>query len=191
MSLQFLHDLSVLECFIWLWVEKRKASMVCCGIEWWEHSKLWTRLTISLGNEYILHLTFIAPKLIAAKAFHNKRKDLLDRGTHMPVYFVCGCLKWGTICWQFAYKGCFRTALDVSWAMAAASAIPAHQFLVALGCFAMLGASAPLFSRLSLLTVSLKIRIGKGLCIFGWESETSEVWKNLSIYWLIPNSYSL
>lgn len=165
--------------------------MVCFGIEWqsWEP---WTRLTISLGNEYVLHLTFIAPKLITAKAFHNKREHFLDRGIRVPDYFICGCLKGGTICQRFACKCCFMAALDVSWAMAAASAILAHQFLAALGCFAILWANAPLFSRMSLLTVSLKIRIGKGLYIFGWESETSEVWKKLiPFFWLIPDSYSL
>lgn len=85
----------------------------------------------------------------------------------MAVYLICGCLEeGGMICLHFACTGCCRAALAVAWALAA-PAVAAHHFLAALGRSAVPGASAPLVSGKNLLIVSLKARMGKGLCIFG------------------------
>lgn len=86
----------------------------------------------------------------------------------MLVYLICDCLEEGGMtCQLFACKGCCRAAPAAAWPTAAAPAVAAHQFSAFLGCFAVPEASGPLFSRMSLLIVSLKTRTGKGLCTFG------------------------
>lgn len=84
----------------------------------------------------------------------------------MPVYLLCSCLgEGGVLCLQFACKGC----------CGAAPAVAAQHFSAALRHFAVPGTSTSLFSRISFLIVTLKTRTGKRLCIFVYESETSNV----------------